>query len=98
MLILGDISYPTINWTTFGTPHSKENCATKFLTVTQNCFLHQHINNPTDVRPNRAPTLIDLIFTSNNQTINNLSFLSPLSKSLHNIIKFQYQLVRNQLN
>ena len=92
LLILGDFNYPTINWATLGTPHNKENCATKFLTVTQNCFLHQHVNNPTHVRPNQTPTLIDLIFTSDDQAINNLSFLSPLGKSHHNVITFQYQL------
>ena len=56
LLILGDFNYPTINWTTLGAPHNKENCATKFLTVTQNCFFHQHVNNPTHVRPNQTPT------------------------------------------
>ena len=92
LLILDDFNYPTINWATLGTPHNKENCTTKFLTVTQNCFLHQHVNNPTHVRPNQTPTLIDFIFTSDDQTINNLSFLSPLGKSHHNVITFQYQL------
>ena len=51
LLILNDFNYPTINWATLGTPHNKENCTTKFLTVTQNCFLHQHVNNVTHVRP-----------------------------------------------
>ena len=92
LLILDDFNYPTMNWATLGTPHNKENCATKFLTVTQNCFLHQHVNNPTHVRSNQTPTLIDFIFTSDDQTINNLSFLSPLGKSHHNVITFQYQL------
>ena len=45
LLILSDFNYPTINWATLGTPHNKGNCGTKFLTVTQNCFLHQHVNN-----------------------------------------------------
>ena len=33
-----------------------------------------------------------MIFTSDNQVINNLSFFSPLGKSHHNVITFQYQL------
>ena len=74
------------------TPHNKENCTAKFLTVTQNCFLHQHVNNPTHVRPNQIPTLTDLCFTSDDQAINNMSFLSPLGKSHHNVIIFQCQL------
>ena len=72
-LILGDFNYPTINWATLGTRHNKENCTTKFLTFTQNCFLDKHVNNPTHVRPNQTPTLIDFIFTSDDQAINNLS-------------------------
>ena len=92
MLILGDFNYLTIHWATLDTPHNKENCTAKFLTVTQNCFLHQHVNNPTHVRPNQIPTLTDLCFTSDDQAINNMSFLSPLGKSHHNVIIFQCQL------
>ena len=93
MLILGDFNYPTINWETLGTPHNKENCVNKIsYSYPVNCFLHQHINNPTHVRLNQTPTLLDLIFTSDDQAINNLSFLSPLGKSHHNAITFQYQL------
>ena len=90
LLILGDFNYPTINWATLVTPHNKENCAAKFLTVTQNCVLHHHVNNSTHVRPNQTPTLINLIFTSDDQAIYNLSFLSPLGKNHHNVITFQY--------
>ena len=56
--------------------------------------MHQHVNNPTPVRPNQVPILIKLIFTSDDQAINSLSFLSPLGKSHHNVITFQYQLER----
>ena len=90
LLILGDFNYPTINWVTLGTPFNKENCTTKFHTNTQNCYLHQHVINRTHVRLNQTPTLIDLIFTSDDQAINKLSFLSPSGKSHHNAITFQY--------
>ena len=92
LLILGDFDYRNIYWSMLSTPHNKENCATKFLMVTQNCFLYQYVNNTTHVRPNQTPTLIDLIFISDNQAINNFSFLSLLGKSHHNVITFQYQL------
>ena len=58
----------------------------------QNGFLHLHVNNTTHVRPNQTPTLVDLIFASDDQAISNLSFLSPLGKSQHNVITFHYQL------
>ena len=81
MLILRDFNYPTITCATLGIPHNKENRATKLLTVTQKCLLH-----------NQIPTLLDLIFTSGNQGINNMSILSPLGKSYHNVITFHDQL------
>ena len=75
-----------------GTFHNKENCATKFLTITQNCFFYQHVNNSTHARPDQNLRLIDLILTFNGQAINNFSFLSPLDISCHNVIIFQYLL------
>ena len=53
--------------------------------------MHQHINNPTLVRTNQIPRLIDLIFTFDDQAINILPFLSPLCRSHYNVITFQYQ-------
>ena len=81
LLILDDFNYPTIIWATLGTPHNKQNRTIKLLTITQKCFLH-----------NQIPTLIDLIFTSSDQGINNVSILSPLGKSYDNVITFHYQL------
>ena len=54
--------------------------------------MRQHVNNPSHVRSNQILTLIDLCFTSDDQAIYNLSFLSPLGKSYHNVITFQYHL------
>ena len=90
ILIMGDFNYPKLNWQNITTPHNSNHCASKFLENIQNCFLHQVVDFPTHCRPNQNSTLIDLIFTSNDHAISNLSFAAPLGKSHHKILKFSY--------
>ena len=62
---------------------NEENCTTIFVAVTKYCFLHQHINNPIHARPD-----YDFRWPSDKLLV----LLSPLGKSRHNVITFQYQL------
>ena len=97
LLLLGDFNYPNINWEKLYVSHSCEHCASKFFTATQNSFLHQHVSTETHSQPNQRSTLIDLIFTSDNQSITNLIYALPLGKSHHKILKFNY-LIKWSLN
>ena len=90
LLIIGDFNYPTIDWEQLSTPHNINHCASKFLEIIQSSFLHQVVDSPTYHRPNQNPTLIDLIFSSNDHAVSNLYFHSPLGKSHHKILKFDY--------
>ena len=69
LLLLGDFYYPNINWEKLYVSHTPEHCASKFFTATQNSFLHQLVSTETHFRPNQRSTLIDLIFTSDDQCI-----------------------------
>ena len=89
LLLLGDFNYPN-NWEKLYVSHTPEHCASKFFTATQNSFLHQHVSAETHSRPNQRSTLIDLKFTSDDQSITNLIYASPLGKSHHKILKFNY--------
>ena len=54
-------------------------------------FLRKHS------RPNERSTLTDFIFTSDDQSIINLTYVSPLGKSHHEILNFNY-LIKCSLN
>ena len=88
LLILGDFNFPTINWDSLSTPHLSNHCASEFLAATQDAFLFQYVQSPTHTRPNQKPTLIDLIFSQDDQTITNMTTSTPLGKSHHKVLSF----------
>jgi len=59
-----------------------------FIDVVDDLFLFQHVDQPKRFRQNVLPSLLDLIFTSELDMINNLSYLPPLGNSDHICIKF----------
>ena len=52
-------------------------------------FLFQHITKPTRFRKDESPSLLDLVFTNEQDMISNLSYLPPLGKSDHICIHFE---------
>ena len=81
LLIPGDFNFPTINWDSLSTPHLSNHCASEFLAATQDAFLFQYVQSPTHTRPNQKPTLIDLIFSQDDQAITNMTTSALLGKS-----------------
>ena len=54
-------------------------------------FLTQHISTPTRGRGSNNPSLIDLVFTSNEDSIESISRHAPLGKSDHSLINILYR-------
>ena len=54
-------------------------------------FLTQHILSPTRGRGTNEPSLIDLVFSTDEQEIENIDITAPLGKSDHAMIKFLYR-------
>ena len=90
LLLVGDFNYPNINREKLYFSHTPEHCASKFFTATQNSFLHQHVSTTAHSRTNQRSTLIDLIFTSDDQLITNLICGSRLGKGHHKFLEFNY--------
>ena len=51
----------------------------------------QHINAPTRGRGTNKPATLDLVFTSNEESIEKLDIDAPLDKSDHSVLKFWYR-------
>ena len=80
------------------TPHLSSHYASEFLAATQDALLFQYVQSPAHNRPNQKPTLIDLIFLRDDQTIANISTSTPLGKSHHKILRFHYTVDNNSKN
>lgn len=84
LLILGDFNIPNIDWENrdilMGAPKIDRDLFKK----TQDCFLYQHVTQPTRFRGNASSTL-DLIFTKEEEDVRNIQVLQPLGKSDHGV-------------
>ena len=91
LLVPRDFNYPTINWDNLSTPNLSNFCTFKFLAATQDALLFQYVQNHTHTGLNQKPTLIDLFFSQDDQTIANMTTSASLGeshyKSLPKVIK-----------
>ena len=93
--ILGDFNFPTIHWDNLSTPHLSNHCPSELIAATQDALLFQYVQSPTHTRPNQKPTLVDLIFSQEDQTITNMTTRAPLGKSHHKVLRFHYTVDNN---
>ena len=87
LLICGDFNYKEISWSDLsGTTNNHH--IEPFLDIFDDLFLSQHITEPTRFRQEEIPNLLDLVFTNEQDMINNLLYLPPLGSSDHICIEF----------
>ena len=87
LVIAGDFNYKEIDWTNEFAPPGKEH-QTVFINALQDCYMYQHVTEPTRHRPNESPNLLDLILSSDESLIRDLKYLPPLGESDHICIRF----------
>ena len=61
----------------------------KFLECVRDCYLFQHVTEPTRQRGTNEPSTLDLVFTNEEHMIPQVEQLAPLGKSDHSILKFE---------
>ena len=88
--LVGDFNYRDINWKTWTTPHGESSKESRFIEALRDCFLFQHADEATRSRGNDEPSLIDLILTNEELQVSDVVYQSPLGKSDHSVIVFNY--------
>ena len=88
---MGDFNYPKIDWENCNSNgDSTESIKYKFIENLQDIFLFQHIKTNTCWRGTNSPHILDLIITNEEPMISDLECISPLGKSDHCVISFNY--------
>ena len=87
LLIVGDFNYPRIDWETEDVNENSDTIK-PFLEEIQADFLHQHVTQPTRYREGQEPSLLDLIMTSEEGMINEMTHNPPLGDSDHECLNF----------
>ena len=90
VLLAGDFNQPDVEWETGTTALGENNPAMLFMEFVRDSFLYQHIDKPTHFRGNQTPTLIDLVFSNEENMVKNVRHLAPLGKSHHQRIHFSF--------
>ena len=81
VLICGDFNIREINWVDETTPACQTHYASVFMECLRDCFLYQHVKEPTHARLNQAKNTLDLILTNEEGMIENLQYNTPIGKS-----------------
>ena len=90
VLIGGDFNQPDIDWANETAPTSQSHPASIFMEFVRDSFLFQHVMQPTHYRAQQTPTLIDLLFSNEENMISNLRHCSPVGKSHHQCLYFDF--------
>ncbi|RUM41878.1 MAG: hypothetical protein DSY80_08175, partial [Desulfocapsa sp.] len=76
------------SWTTNG--DSTETEEYRFIEALRDGYLYQHVTENTRGRGGNTPHLLDLVLTNEEAMVNNLQHFSPLGKSDHCVIEFDF--------
>ena len=80
---------PQIEWENSFSTAPPQDVTHQFLEVLNDCFLTQHVTQPTRFRPGETPHILDLILTNEDGMIKNIVHESGLGKSDHVILRFE---------
>jgi hypothetical protein len=90
LLIFGDFNYPEINYERYEVEGGPDTDAYRFFNKTTDLFLYQNINEWTRCRIGQQPSLLDYVFTDEDNVVEDIKFTTPLGKSDHVCIEMSY--------
>ena len=90
ILILGDFNFKEIDWENYSCNTNETHPAYNCLESIRDCYLFQHIKTPTRFRGKQEPSVLDLVFTNEENMIDNISYPPGLGKSDHLVLYFDY--------
>ena len=85
LIIAGDFNYKNIDWCN---EYVEQEYLVDGINMLQECFLYQHVTEPTRHRGNTTSNLLDLVLSSEEGMVKDLSYHPPLGESDHVILKF----------
>ena len=92
IILTGDFNC-AIDWNTLETinkPHITRDWSENVLDLFTDFCLHQHVNENTRARGTDNPSMLDLLFTRQQEDITNITYHAPLGMSDHAVINMKY--------
>ena len=96
LLVMGDFNAPNVDWSDYTCLESANSFSYKLINATLDSYLTQHVLKPTRHILGQRPSILDLVFTSDPNLIENLHHHSPLGSSDHECLLFELNYVTKQ--
>ena len=90
ILIVGDFNCKEIDWRLQSTSVNENHVASQLLECVRDCFMYQHVAEPTRFRIGEISSILDLIFTNEENMISELKYMAGLGKSDHLQLTFNF--------
>ena len=100
LLVLGDFNVPHIDWVYWDiqfSPAPDGHCSHILLEAIADCFLYQHVRQPTRYRVGESQNTLDLILSNEEGLIHSLSYLPGVGTSDHITLRFQMSCYTNKV-
>ena len=91
LIVTGDFNFPDAFWPLDRIPDA-DNSTNNFMHFVADSNLFQLVTKPTRFRENHAPSVLDLVFTNDEQLLTEPQYLPPIGKSDHVVITTYIQL------
>ena len=92
VLIMGDLNFRDIDWESSTTVRNNTaDISFQFIECLRDCYLFQHVQEPTRQRGTDNPSTLDVLLTNEENMIADLEVAAPLGKSDHSVLKFKFQ-------
>ena len=88
-MITGDFNYKNINWENQHAMNG-QNYFLDIICTIQECFLFQHVTEPTGFRENEIRNLLDLNLSSDETMIQDITYHPHLAKSIIFVLNLNY--------
>ena len=89
VVVMGDVNIGKIDWESWTVQPGATSLSQDFLECVEDCFLTQHVHEPTRYRVGNEPSILDLIMTSEEDTLSDLDYYPGLGRSDHCCLRFK---------
>ena len=91
LLYMGDFNLPGIDWDTWSYNSTNVlNYENQFIECLRDCYLFQHITQFTRKRGSDYPSVLDLVFTNEENMVQDVELIAPVGKSDHSKVLFNF--------
>ena len=90
ILIVGDFNVKEINWSLCESSENQEHILSVFLEGIKDCFLFQHVREPTRFRESQTSSILDLNLTNEENMVEKIDYQPSLGKSDHVVLSFTF--------